>query len=83
MQGKTIQALFAIVIAHEEKIKLNPTMKCRSLVICPSSVTGQWINEIKKSKIGEDSYFALNYSGPNRSDVWRSNYDRCQIVITR
>jgi TATA-binding protein-associated factor len=80
--GKTIQSLFAIVIAHEEKLKINPKNKCRSLVICPSSVTGQWINEIKKTGIEEDSNFALHYSGPNRSNIWRSKFDRCQIVVT-
>lgn len=49
--GKTLQALVAVALLHDDGNK-NPQNDPKnvppSLVVCPSSVVGHWMNEIKK-----------------------------------
>jgi SNF2 family DNA or RNA helicase len=44
--GKTLQALVAIALAHDDSKMSGKTSV--SIVVCPSSVVGHWIAEIRK-----------------------------------
>jgi hypothetical protein len=45
--GKTLQALVAVALAHTDENKKSKNRDV-SLVVCPSSVVGHWMNEIDK-----------------------------------
>jgi len=79
--GKTIQALLGIAIAHNQ-VGTMDSKRPKSLVVCPSSVTGEWVNEVNKIGLGKHILKVLRYFGPSRKEHWESSYESCDIVIT-
>ena len=46
--GKTLQALSAVALSHEEAARADGSSKMVSLVVCPSTLVGHWLAEIRK-----------------------------------
>jgi TATA-binding protein-associated factor len=46
--GKTLQALSAVALTHEEAARADASSKPVSLVVCPSTLVGHWLAEIRK-----------------------------------
>jgi|AntRauTorckE5430_2_1112549.scaffolds.fasta_scaffold01206_2 TATA-binding protein-associated factor len=80
--GKTLQALVGIAIAHNELKVANEEARPKSLIVCPSSVTGQWINELKKIGFGKDILAVMHYTGTDRKMKWDKMLEECELVIT-
>lgn len=80
--GKTIQALTAVALAHIES-ETSGIISC-SLVVCPSTLVGLWLNEIKKF-FPSDSIFrpcALVGNGKQRISLWRERQSDCNLFVT-
>lgn len=74
--GKTVQALSLLITKQNEEIDED---KIRNLIIVPSNLIDNWINEIKThTTIPMDSIFI--YTGPNRRE--KKNFNDIFIVIT-
>lgn len=55
----------------------------RSLIVCPSSVVGHWVNEIMRIDPDRNFLTPLRYVGSSRHDAWEKSFDGANIVITR
>jgi len=79
--GKSLQALIGIAIAHSELDLDRPPV---SLVVCPSTVVGHWMNEIQRYFPGGEVFSPLKYTGPlnKRKDMLREQLCGCNIVLT-
>ena len=62
-------------VIHDKKI--------HSLIVCPSSVVGHWMNEIKR--IDPDCAFLipLRYIGKGRRQEWKNKIQTSNLIITR
>ena len=80
--GKTLQALVGIAITHHELAEMDEKTKPKSLIVCPSSVTGQWTNEIKKIGFGNAILNVMQYTGATRKKDWDNMLEGCDLVIT-
>jgi hypothetical protein len=87
VKGKTIQALVAISMAHYEQSQCqSPTSQkqcLRSLIVCPSSVVGHWMNEISRVDSSMASLKPLRYVGTSRREEWRNQFNSTNVVVTR
>ena len=80
--GKTIQALAAVALAHIES-DTKGIASC-SLVVCPSTLVGLWLNEIKKFFPSNSIFrpFALVGNGKHRASLWTERQSDCNLVVT-
>lgn len=83
MQGKTLQALVGVAIAHVDEPR-NVSEVPKSLVICPSSVVGHWAAEIEKFFPEESIFRTLAYIGTEleRKSLQKSHFAMCNIIVT-
>ena len=78
--GKTVQALLAVALAHADA---NESLPC-SLVVCPSTLVGLWLNEVKKFFPSDSVFrpFALVGNGKERTSRWKARPCDCNLVLT-
>ena len=79
--GKTLQALVAVAISHAD---IEANMNKKTLVVCPASVVGHWVNEIKRFFPGGSLLEPIAYVGTSkaRRASWRDCLTRCNVVVT-
>jgi TATA-binding protein-associated factor len=81
--GKTIQALVGVALAHSDVEAPNRNHIC-SLIICPSTLLGHWLCEIRKffpgSKVFRDRSLTGNYS--KRKAAFESSDDFNIVVVS-
>ena len=76
--GKTLQTILTMRLAYEET-NLNNEVR-HSLIICPRSVVGHWIREIRRAF---PSISVLVYLGPYRANLLMNHmYDEPLIIIS-
>ena len=79
--GKTLQSLVAVAISHSDS---HASSKKKSLIVCPASVVGHWVNEIKrffpKGLVLEP--FAYTSATKTRRASWSESLTRCNVIIT-
>ena len=80
--GKTLQALLGVSLAHIDYD--GGTEKAKSLVICPSSVVGHWLNEIERCFPGGSVFRAFTFIGntEKRKYLWKNKLKCCNLIIT-
>ena len=78
--GKTLEALVAIALAHDDS-KMNGKTPV-SIVVCPSSVVGHWIAEIRKFFPTVFNAIALIGNAKQRSKCWNDSQRGVSIVVT-
>lgn len=78
--GKTIQALVAMALSHDDA----KDEKVCSLVVCPSTLVGLWLNEIKKFFPSDSIFrpFAFVGNGKHRASIWTERPSDCNLVVT-
>ncbi len=70
-----------VATAHDNEISGCLTSQPKSLVVCPSSLTGQWKNEVTKLGFDKDIMKVLHYAGPKRKERWAQAFENCHLVI--
>jgi len=80
--GKTIQALIAVIMSHSQIIPTGYQDKRKSLIICPSSVVGHWMNEVKHIDPECKFLTPLLFVGRDRHKEWKERFDRSNLVVT-
>lgn len=84
--GKTLQALIAVALAHCDHKQKNDVSKEKekSLVVCPSSVCGHWVNEIRKFFPLGNVFSPVLYSGSTaaRHALKSKSFSGCNIIVT-
>ncbi|KAI2499043.1 hypothetical protein MHU86_15432 [Fragilaria crotonensis] len=78
--GKTLQALVAIALAHEDSKRSGKTPV--SIVVCPSSVVGHWVAEIQKFFPNILPATSLMGNAKQRSKSWSDSEKGISIVVT-
>jgi TATA-binding protein-associated factor len=78
--GKTIQALVAISLSHDDPQTKQTAPK--SLVVCPASVVGHWVAEIRKFFPTIFAPLAIVGNAKQRSECWTDNIEEANIVVT-
>ena len=79
--GKTLQALVAVAISHADN---QPNISKKTLVVCPASVVGHWVNEVKIFFPGDALLAPIAYTGSAkaRRASWSDCLTRYNIVVT-
>lgn len=88
--GKTLQALIAVAISQHksksivESTASGQTKKRQSLVICPSSVVGHWVSEIKRFFPGNEVFVPFDFTGSAkaRRTAWQKEVHTSNIIVT-
>lgn len=83
--GKSLQALVGIALAHSNTFAgVDGAAKSLSLVVCPSTVVGHWMNEVGKYFPDEHIFKALMYTGPAkaRKAMLEEKLEDCNLVVT-
>ncbi len=89
--GKTLISLIAVAISHHNKpgedknySSSNSQSGKKSLVVCPASVVGHWINEIKRFFPSDQVFTPLDFTGSAkaRREVWNERLHQSNIVVT-
>ena len=81
--GKSLQALIGIALAHAKSAAASVD-GVKSLVVCPSTVTGHWMNEVKKYFPDKQMFKPLMYTGPakSRKAMLQEQLKECNLVVT-
>jgi TATA-binding protein-associated factor len=81
--GKTLQALVAIALAHLDS-NLESKRKPMSLIVCPSSVVGHWMNEIRRFFPGKKLFRSTSLIGGTnqRKAILDGQFTDCNVVVT-
>ena len=81
--GKTLQALCAVALSHEDN-QSDRSNQVKSLVVCPSSVVGHWMNEICRFFPGDLVFrpVALVGSNDERKSIFSNRLHDCNVVVT-
>lgn len=76
-----MQALVAVAISHTD-LQANNSKK--TLVVCPASVVGHWVNEIKRFFPGGSVLAPIAYTGTAkaRRASWSEYLSRCNVLVT-
>ena len=77
-----MQALIAIVMAHSNKDS-DQRKYAHSVVVCPSTVVGHWMNEAKRIDPEQKFLTPLNYTGNTRKSIWSEKFEKSNLIITR
>jgi hypothetical protein len=80
--GKTASALIAIALSHLDES--NGPRDSRSLVVCPASLVGHWLNEIKRFLPNSSKFNAVGLLGDakKRISVLDRGLNQYSLVIT-
>ena len=80
--GKTLQAILAVSLAHMDYA--DDEEQAKSLVICPASIVGHWVNEIKRYFPGNSVFHALSFVGnaQQRKVLLESKLETCNLIVT-
>jgi hypothetical protein len=80
--GKTLQAMLAVSLAHMDYVDDKEQVK--SLVICPASIVGHWVNEIERYFPGNSVFHALSFVGnaQQRKVLLKSKLETCNLIVT-
>lgn len=57
--------------------------KDKSIIICPSSVVGQWIKELSKTGFMNNIFRVLQYTGSSRTQELKRKNSTIDLVVTR
>ena len=81
--GKTLQSLVAVAISHCSDTDECPAPK-RSLVVCPSTVVGHWVGEIRRFFPQSKVLSPFDFTGPakSRRKAWDKESYNHNIVVT-
>eukprot|EP00804_Cyclotella_cryptica_P029069 CCRYP_005261-RB/>CCRYP_005261-RB protein AED:0.02 eAED:0.02 QI:222/1/1/1/1/1/5/24/1992 len=81
--GKTLQSLLAMAISHCSSTDQSGDTK-RSLVVCPSTVVGHWVGEIRRFFPRSQVLSPFDFTGPIkvRRQFWDEEGHKHNIVIT-
>lgn len=89
--GKTLVSLLAVAISHhsassEDKscASSNSQRSKKSLVVCPASVVGHWINEIKRFFPSDKVFIPFDFTGSAKARrvAWNERLNQSNIVVT-
>ncbi|KAL9184469.1 hypothetical protein ACHAXT_002555 [Thalassiosira profunda] len=83
--GKTLQALVGVAMSHcRTSNPLGPINNKQSLVVCPSSVVGHWVSEIKRFFPSGEVFACFDFTGnaKSRRGAWRKAVAKCNIFVT-
>jgi hypothetical protein len=85
--GKTLQALIAVALAHYDHINQkdgSSNEEAKSLIVCPSSVGGHWVNEIQKFFPLGNVFSPMLYSGSlaTRQALKSEKFIGFNIIVT-
>ena len=86
--GKTLQSLVAVAISHYEQSGESKDFALKeekkSLVICPSSVVGHWVSEIKRFFPSNEIFAPFDFTGTEkrRRAAWQEGVQKSNIVVT-
>jgi SNF2 family DNA or RNA helicase len=82
--GKSLQALVGIALAHSKSVGCGVDGAVKSLVVCPSTVVGHWMNEVRKYFPDEQIFKPLMYTGPakSRKIMLQEQLKECNLVVT-
>jgi len=80
--GKTLQALLGVSLAHMDYA--DSEMEAKSLVICPSSIVGHWVNEVERYFPRHSIFRAFAFIGNNqqRNLMLKNKLESCNLVVT-
>jgi hypothetical protein len=80
--GKTLQAILGVSLAHMDCADCETEAK--SLVVCPSSIVGHWVNEIERYFPRNSIFRALAFVGNSqqRSVLLKNKLATCNLVVT-
>mmetsp|Transcript_14285 Transcript_14285/g.33262 ORF Transcript_14285/g.33262 Transcript_14285/m.33262 type:complete len:595 (+) Transcript_14285:132-1916(+) len=80
--GKTLQAVLGVSLAHMDCVDRKSIAK--SLVVCPSSIVGHWINEIERYFPGNSIFRVLAFVGNSqqRSFLLEEKLRSCNLIVT-
>jgi len=75
-----LQALVAVAISHADQSNIRKN----TLVVCPASVVGHWVNEIKRFFPRDALLAPIAYTGPAkvRRASWSEYLSRYNVVVT-
>lgn len=78
--GKTLQSLVTIGLSHCAE-SASPK---RSLVVCPSTVVGHWVKEIRRFFPNNQVFSPFDFTGPTktRRKFWNDEAHHHNIVVT-
>ena len=81
--GKTLQALVAVAISHAHN-QSSTSISKKTLVVCPASVVGHWVNEVNRFFPGDALLTPIAYTGSAkaRRESWNDCLTRYNIVVT-
>lgn len=89
--GKTLVSLLAVAISHhsssEEDKSCSPSNSQgskKSLVVCPASVVGHWISEIKRFFPSDKVFTTFDFTGSAKARrvSWNERLNQSNIVVT-
>jgi hypothetical protein len=89
--GKTLVSLIAVAISHNSEpggdkncASSNSQYGKKSLVVCPASVVGHWISEIKRFFPSNDVFTPFDFTGSAKSRrvAWKERLHQSNIVVT-
>ena len=80
--GKTLQALLGVSLVHMDCV--DREIEAKSLVICPSSVVGHWVNEVERYFPRQSIFRGLAFVGNSqqRSSLLKNKLGTCNLVVT-
>lgn len=72
LAGKTLQALIAVALAHLDHSGVLDSRKT-SLIVCPTSLVGHWMSEIKRVFNRDSLFHTICIGGrfSQRKELWR------------
>ena len=80
--GKTLQALLGVSLVHMDY--LDEGTEAKSLVVCPSSIVGHWVNEVERYFPRQSIFRAFAFVGNSqqRSALLKNQLGVCNLVVT-
>ncbi len=89
--GKTLTSLIAVAISHhgesgesKDCASSNSLSSKKSLVVCPASVVGHWMSEIKRFFPSNQVFNPFDFTGSAKARrvAWKERLHQSNIVVT-
>jgi hypothetical protein len=80
--GKTLQALVAVALSHHNAICADASAKPVSLVICPSTLVGHWLAEIRKFFPLQQVLRGVSFGGSPKHKFGLEMGEEYNIIVT-